>query len=83
MTDRVWAELNARPVKPCRWGAAVDARDSIPQVPLIAEPTLRMTRKELRSPACPVCGNSGNTHCACDDAALTYVERISPTRVAL
>jgi hypothetical protein len=68
MTDRIWAEINAKPIGKYRFGTAVPprARETIPVVPLIAEPTYRMTREGLRQAACPVCGNNGRTHCACD-----------------
>jgi hypothetical protein len=67
MADRGWAEINAKPLGKYRFGAAAQERDTIPVVPPIAEPTYRMTRPELRQPPCPVCGNNGRVHCACQD----------------
>lgn len=50
MSRAFWDELNAQPLKPCRWGCAVSPRrpDRIIKPMLITEPTKRITQPELR-----------------------------------
>lgn len=65
--DKIWDEINAKPRGP-DFGAALHPRfpDRIPVVPIIQDATRRITRSELRQPACPSCGNNGPTHCTCE-----------------
>jgi len=56
-----------RPLR--KFGSAIPHRtDPLPVLPLITERPRRLMRKELREPACPVCGER-RFHCDCGDAA--------------
>jgi hypothetical protein len=62
MTDRVWSEINAQPLKsPPAWAVTIEGGEPIERCPKIG-PTLRLHGE----PPCPECGNKGRFHCDCE-----------------